>query len=103
MQMPERNIEMPRCVGGGVAMSLGEPHAVDLGPDQRAVGDVEILQRLRSRVGGEAAVLVQEEIAEVFATQELQIHGQKGGVVDRVNVSKIVIKLQAVQNLRAVR
>ncbi len=42
--MLERDIQVAQCVRVGVGMSLRDPDAVDLGPNDRAVGDVEILE-----------------------------------------------------------
>ena len=65
-KMIERHVDMPpRSIGRGANVALGEPHAAHLGPDHRAIGDVEILQRRWRRVTRQLAVVVQKVVTTV--------------------------------------
>ena len=101
--MLARDVEVPARIRGRVLMALRNAHAVDLGADHGAVGDVEILQRTRCGVVGAPAVLVEEMVAEVLPAQEFKVHREECGVIDAVDVAKVIVELQAVEQRRPVR
>ena len=74
----------------------------DLGPDERAVGDVVVPQGGRCRVAGVLAVLGEEERRGLRGAELFQVHGEEGGVVEAVDVAEAVVELQAVQDAGAV-
>jgi len=78
-------------------MSLTNSDAVDLGADDRPVGDVEVCQRSRCGIAGSATVFIDKGVAEIRATEKFQIHREERCVVDAVDVAKLVVELQAVQ------
>lgn len=59
-----------------------------------------VAQRRRGGITRTHRIAGQEVVPKIFAAQELQIHGQKGGVVDAVEVAKLVFELQAIQQRR---
>lgn len=62
-----------------------------------------MLESGRRLIIGQSAVLVQEVIAEILVAQELQVHRQKRGVVDAVDIPQLVVELEAVQQRRSLR
>ena len=98
--MRQRDVQMGAGVDRGIVVPLGDPHAVDLGAHHRAIGDAEVAQRSRGGILGAAQVFVEEELAEIWPPEIFEIHGQEGGVVHPVDISKPVVEFEAVEQDR---
>src|SRR4051812_38198383 len=73
----QRDVDMPTGSVSRRGMALSHPNTVNLRPNHRAVGDVEIAQRRRRLVVSAPGIFVEEVVAEFFSPEELQIHGQE--------------------------
>ncbi|WP_309138505.1 hypothetical protein [Nocardia cyriacigeorgica] len=87
----------------GGAFTLGEPDDIDLRADEGAIGDVVVEQRPRRSVRRSVKVVGQQPFAEVRVSEELEIHSQEGDIVDTVDVSELVVEVQAVEDPEAIR
>src|SRR5262245_42333352 len=100
--MVECDGDVPARIVRCVPMPLVHADTVDLRPDHRAIGNVEIPQGLWSAVAGPPAVLIKEVVAETLSTEELQIHGQKCSVIEAVDIPQVIVELQTVEQLRPI-
>ena len=86
-----------RIVGTG-SLPLAVPHTVHLRPNQCAVGDVVVEKGLWCDVCCRGGVAREEVFRQVGATQELEVHCEKRDVVDDVDVTELVVEVEAVQH-----
>ena len=93
---------MGRDIGRGVRLALVVAQAGDLGPDERAVGDVVVAQSGGAGSPANSAYWSRKPLGQLGAAEPFQVHGEEGGVVEAVDVAQPVVELQAVQHARAV-
>ena len=81
-------------------MPLGKANTIDLGADQCAVCDIDVLECLRRGVASRSTVRFEKEFAEVMATEKFKVHREKRCVVDGIHISQFVVELEAVEDGR---
>ncbi len=102
VEVPAGLGQEPGCLPVSTLLAGVREQAGDLGPDQRAVGDVPVLQGFGVALPGELPVGGQEPAGEVGPAEVLEVHGQEAGVVEHVTPAEPRVELDAVEDPRAV-
>ena len=72
--------------------------AGDLGPHQRPVGDVVVLERPWVGLGRVLPVPVEERQRQIEAAEALEVHGQEADVVQHVAPAEPIVELEPVED-----
>ena len=85
---------------GRIEIVLGQAQTDNLGADHGPVALVEIEQLKAAVIAGGLQVAVEKQPAQVGLATVIQVHGQKGDVVDDVDPAQILVELDAVEQQR---